>query len=290
MKKFSVIIVSYGQPELVRNCLRSIYETNDINDGLEVIISDNSPTLDIVKMVNREFPDVITVKNDNVGFGRGNNLGYAAASGEYVLFLNPDTIIEEPVFQTAINIFEADAKLGMFGVKLLNEARKKTVSFSLRQEYQKRSIFFTNALIKLCNFFNRFNKKKMYPYGAALFIRSSVFETIGKFDENIFMYYEEPDLCNRIGAAGYYVDYVSKIKIVHLAGKSTVYPLKQLEIRLNALNYYAEKYKFDCSYLIKQEFKLLKFKNKIHTISNFSELEKLYEHYIKGSHYINDKT
>src|SRR5699024_9212479 len=116
----SIVIVTYKKLDIVINCLDSIEKYNDIGKQLEVIVVDNSPDNTIVKFINNEYPDVKTIKSANNGFGAGNNTGFKASSGKYTLFLNPDTILIESIFEFAIRKFEENPKLGIFGLKLLD--------------------------------------------------------------------------------------------------------------------------------------------------------------------------
>ena len=101
--ELSVIIVSYKNLEIIVDCLNSIYKNNDIGNYLEVIVVDNSPEDNIYNYVADNFENVRIIKNQNKGFGEGNNKGACIARGKYLLFLNPDTILVEPIFGFAIN-------------------------------------------------------------------------------------------------------------------------------------------------------------------------------------------
>ena len=112
----SIIIVSHKNLEVLRNCLDSIYLYNDIGECLEIIVVDNSPEDNIYHYIKNNYSDIMILRMDNKGFGAANNLGAKIAKGEYLLFLNPDTILIEPIFKFAINQFEKDDKLSMFCV------------------------------------------------------------------------------------------------------------------------------------------------------------------------------
>ena len=84
----SVIIVAYRNIALLRDCIDSIYRFNDIGDELEVVVSDNSPDMELYNEIATDYPSVKLVKNDNIGFGAGNNRGYEASSGKYLFFFN----------------------------------------------------------------------------------------------------------------------------------------------------------------------------------------------------------
>ena len=113
MKKLSVIIVSYNGSDILYDCLKSIEKYNDLGEELEVIVSDNSPDTKVVEMVRKNFPTVIAVHNEkNGGFGYGNNRGAEISEGQFLLFLNPDTILIEPIFKYCVEKFETKDERG----------------------------------------------------------------------------------------------------------------------------------------------------------------------------------
>lgn len=193
-KKLSVIIVTYQEIDIVRNCLDSIQKYNDIGDELEVIISDNSEDDVLYEAIKAEYDWVKIIKNKNEGFGAGNNRGFEISTGKYLLFLNPDTILTEPVFQFAIDQFEKDVDLALFGVQLRSVDGKKNVSYFLMDKYG----ILAALSIKLSRLFNHYRDGKMFVSGADLFVRRESFDQAGRFDQKIFMYNEEPDLIRRI--------------------------------------------------------------------------------------------
>lgn len=131
-KLLSVIIVAYKHADILEKCLESLIHYNDIGDCLEIIVSDNSPDDNIKDMVNKKFGQVKYLRNDNVGFSKGNNRGVEISTSNLLLFLNPDTIFIEPFFSFALNKFK-DSNLTMFGVKLLSINRKSNTSFAYRK-------------------------------------------------------------------------------------------------------------------------------------------------------------
>ncbi|HOA82310.1 MAG TPA: glycosyltransferase family 2 protein, partial [Defluviitaleaceae bacterium] len=193
---FSVIIVSYKKLNILIDCLDSIYKYNDIGDKLEIIVVDNSPEDSIYSYIKSNYNNVIILKSENRGFGAANNLGARIARGKYLLFLNPDTILIEPIFQFAIKKFEENNNLAWFGIKLLDKNFKKSFSFAFINE----DSFFQQLLSILFRKLDLFIDGKMFIAGADIFIRKKVFFDIGMFDENIFMYAEEADLAIRIRA------------------------------------------------------------------------------------------
>lgn len=261
MKRISVIIVTYKKIDIVKDCLESIKRFNDIGDELEVIISDNSEDDNLVNVIRNEYDWVNVIKNKNEGFGAGNNRGYEISSGKYLLFLNPDTILVEPIFKFTIQKFEEDNNLGLFGVQLINRQGKKNNSFFMLDRYS-----ITAALI--CRFYRKINHyidDKMYISGANLFVRRSAFEAAGKFDENIFMYKEEADLIKRIKLRSQFkkTAFFDNVKIIHLEGGTeggNVLSFTVLSRIYEADKYYVKKWGGEIKKIYKQRRGYIRFK------------------------------
>ena len=213
----SVVIVSYKNYGVLSNCLDSIQKFNDIGDALEVIVVEQTPESDLYARLCREYPWVVAVRRENKGFGAGNNAGAAIAHGRYLLFLNPDTVLLEPVFRFSIARFEENPKLGLFGVRLVDSSGNRNQSFYFRKPY---GILRGSILWRICDRFDLFIPNAMYITGADMFVRANAFQQIGFFDERMFMYFEETYLCEKLEHAGMSIGYFSDRRIVHLEGKT----------------------------------------------------------------------
>lgn len=256
-KLLSVIIVSYNSLKYVKGCLKSIFTYNDIGDSLEVIVVDNSPNHETKKWIDRSCYNVITIKNGNKGFGEANNLGAKNANGKYLLFLNPDTELLEPVFSFAVNRFQINPNLGCFGVQLVDEKGRNNYSFGLRNNRG----FMLTMTDKLLSFFNLFISRFMFISGANIFIEKKAFEDCGMFDENIFLYYEEADLCNRLNLIGKTNKFFSEKKILHYEGKASEKSLfNSYAYALKSREYYCKKFGINFEEEIRKELKYCKFK------------------------------
>lgn len=255
MIDLSIIIVSYNNLGVLVGCLDSIIDMNDIGGRLEIIVVEQSPTFKIYSYIKKAYPTVITIKVANNGFGSGNNRGAEIAQGKYLLFLNPDTLLIEPICQFAINKFENNPKLGLFGVQLLDEKRQKSSSFDCIVPYG----FTSKILFNCCNKLNIFIEAKMYIQGADLFVRADLFNKIGRFDENIFMYCEEPDLCLRVTNAGYHISFDSEKQIVHLQGACSSEKYENAFIKqLHSFQYLCEKYNMPFKAIMLRELRYQK--------------------------------
>ncbi len=215
-KTVSVVIVSYKNAEVIENCLLSIRKHNDLGNELEVIVVEQSPEDTLFQDLTGRFPDMTILRAENRGFGAGNNIGAKQATGEILFFLNPDTVVEEPVFAFVLRQFRENPRLGLMGVRLVNGAGED-ISVNMRFPYG----IMAKAAYVLLRKLGCFTGRLMYIEGADLIIRREVFEQIGGFDEHIFMYGEEMDLCWRIREAGREIRFFPQKTIRHLQGKST---------------------------------------------------------------------
>lgn len=247
MKKLSVIIVTYQVIDIVRDCLDSIKKFNDIGDELEVIVSDNSEDNTLADTIRAEYDWVKVIKNENKGFGAGNNRGYEISSGKYLLFLNPDTILVEPVFQFAVDKFENDEDLALFGVQLIGKNNERKYSFFGLDRYA----ILPAIWVRWCQLTEHYADGKMFIGGAVLFVRREAFVQAGLFDENIFMYKEEPDLIKRIKlySSAKKTAFFKQKKIIHLEGgtesnavRDSLSVLKRIYV---TDKYYAQKWNID---------------------------------------------
>lgn len=255
MIDLSVVIVSYNNKKVITDCLKSIEKHNDIGDRLQVIVVEQSPEDDIYEFMKLSFPWVTTVRNENKGFGAGNNRGEHEAKGKYLLFLNPDTILIEPIFSYAVQKLDKNSRLGLFGFQLLDGERYKNSSFMMIAPYGIKN----KVEYKICYKFNHFISNQMYIQGADMFIRRNVFQDIGGFDENIFMYCEESDLAIQVRKAGYELAFYSDKALIHLEGKSTKDDYSAVfEKQIKSFNYLCKKHELPFSKYILAEYRLQK--------------------------------
>lgn len=274
----SIIIVSYKNIKDLDECLDSIYKSNDLGDGLEVTVVDHTPDITLYKTISRKFEsrkNFKILRHENKGFGSGNNFGAANSHGKYLLFLNPDTILIEPIFKSAIDFYEKN-KAGIIGFQLLDIHKNKNKSFDwiYHSSFLKRFImmkyYWPNGIYKY---------KEMYTEGADIFISKEIFEKAGAFDENIFMYYEETDLFLRVINLGLQNFFDKDLHIIHKEGGSTYEADKAVEKRLKSLEYVSKKHGFDFDSILRKEINMTKFR--LHFIKD--EKEKLsFTNYLKA--------
>ena len=201
MKKLSIIIVTYNSEKDIYECLDTIYSHCDIPiKELEVIIVDNNST-DCATMFNKLKTlwgeDIILIKNSsNGGYGQGNNVGIRQCSAPVVLIMNPDVRLVCPIFRKAINLFSKNKNMCILGMKqwlTLNEPSSNSFTCTSRMNG-----YLSTILSALCTRLDIYLAKYMYFSGSCFFINKAMFETVGLFDESVFLYGEEDDIHYRL--------------------------------------------------------------------------------------------
>lgn len=232
--KVSVIIVNYNVKYFLELCLHSVYRAlQDI--AAEVIVVDNNSTDGSEALVSQKFAQVIFIGNkDNKGFAKANNQGYAAAKGEYVLFLNPDTVLPEDFFTKTLAYMDAHPQAGGIGPRLIDgkgafapDAKKSFPTLSVAL-FKATGI---NKLFPRSTYFNKYYAVHIGEHetaavealsGCCMMMRKDAVDKAGgAFDEDYFMYFEDGDLCYRIRKAGYSNVYFPQTTVVHYKGEST---------------------------------------------------------------------
>lgn len=218
MKKISVIIVTYNSEKHIYDCLESIAINNDIGDDLEIIVVDNcSKDFDIMKtVIHEKYPDVLILSNtQNGGYGQGNNIGIRSANAPYIMIMNPDVRLTEPIFEKVFNYFEKKQNCVMYGMQQEIPGYDK-LGLSFGWTFRS-NIYIGSVMLFILKRLNIYWQKYMYFTGSCFFVRKSSFEDIGMFDENIFMYSEEDDIHGRLMTlSGVEIKYDKKLKYSHL--------------------------------------------------------------------------
>jgi hypothetical protein len=227
MKDFplvSIIILNYNGKKFLEFCLRSVLNTHYPN--FEVILVDNASTDDSIKLAEERYgnvPVLIIVKNDsNLGFAAGNNEGISYGKGEYVLFLNNDTVVEPNWLIELVSVMESDAKIGAAQSKLLSLADKRTIdSAGDFVDYYGLSIRRGSWGEEDKGQYDRI-EEIFSARGAALIVRRKILAEIGAFDADFFLSYEDIDLCWRIRLNGNKIVFVPKSRVYHIGGATTI--------------------------------------------------------------------
>lgn len=217
----------------LQHCLYSVEKACEQMDA-EVIVIDNASTDGSDEMMRKTFPDVTYLYQDqNLGFSKANNLGMQMAKGEYVLLLNPDTVVQEDTFKRCCDFMDSHADAGGLGVKMLDgqgrflpESKRSlptpTVAFY--------KIFGLSGLFPKSKRFGKYHlgyldENQVHEVdvlsGAFMLMRKSALDQVGLLDEDYFMYGEDIDLSYRIQKGGFKNFYFPETQIIHYKGEST---------------------------------------------------------------------
>ncbi|MGN0384182.1 MAG: glycosyltransferase [Eubacterium sp.] len=258
----SLVIVAYENWKIVQDELDSLVKYNDLGNKLEVIVVDNSSEdKRIGKYIKEDWPfDYTYVLSENKGFGYGNNRGVELARGRIIGFVNPDILYIEPIFKKMVDFFD-DPSVIMVGNRLLNADRKWTFSFYNDYRYSP----LDKNLLKFYNKRGIYKEKKMYIAGCNMFVRKEDFIKAGMFDENIFMYYEEPDLIRRLRANNKdgKVVFSKDTHMIHLQRESTPQSDFAVIQEIKSCIYYGKKYNLNYKGKIKADYRYNKFISRV---------------------------
>jgi O-antigen biosynthesis protein len=231
--KLSVIIVNYNVEHFLEQCLYSVRRALQHVEG-EVIVVDNNSIDGSMRMVKKKFPEVKLIENkDNKGFSRANNQGIRIAGGEYILLLNPDTVVEDDTFTSVVDFMDEHDEAGALGVKMVDGSGKFLPESKRGLPTPEAAFYKMFGFSKLFPRSRRFSKYHLGHLdenqvheveilaGAFMLIRKKVLDEIGLLDETFFMYGEDIDLSYRVIKAGYKNYYFPKTRIIHYKGEST---------------------------------------------------------------------
>jgi len=231
--KLSVIIVNYNVKHFLEQCLASVKKASKHLD-MDVWVVDNNSVDQSVEMVREKYPEVHLIANkDNPGFSVANNQAIKKSTAEYVLLLNPDTLVEEFTFKKVIDFMDAHPDAGGLGVKMLDgngnflPESKRGLPTPAVAFYK---IFGLASIFPKSKTFGRYHlgyldKEETHSIeilsGAFMLMRKSTLDKVGLLDETFFMYGEDIDLSYRIIKGGYKNYYFPETRIIHYKGEST---------------------------------------------------------------------
>jgi GT2 family glycosyltransferase len=231
----SLIMISYNTKQITLNALRSIYKhTKDVNFEIIVVDHDSKDgsreALSKFSKTKKNFTFLDTQKNP--GFGAGNNIGAKIAKGEYLLFINTDVLLRSNILKETLNWVRSHPEVGVYSCRLLNEdlTTQSTGGYFPTLPRLFAWQFFIDdippfsSLIKSVHphkAFYRQSKTLDWVTGAFMIMPSKLFKKLKGFDENIWMYAEELELCYRTKQLGYSVVYRHDPTLIHLGGSSS---------------------------------------------------------------------
>jgi GT2 family glycosyltransferase len=249
--KLSVVIICWNDLRVLRECLHSIYQGTHSTD-FEVLVSDNGSTDGSVEFIRQGYPEVRVLENRaNLGFAKGNNVGIRASSADYVLILNPDTIIHDGALDRLVQFAEKHPEAGAFGCRVLNPDGTYQASARLFPTVRRYWVA-ALGLKKLANlsslflfeeyprWFGETERPIDWQSGCCVMFRGDLLRSLGGFDEQFFYHFEEVDLCRRVWAAGHPILFTPEAVVTHLGGQSVGrFPVRfEIEKHRNRYRYF----------------------------------------------------
>ncbi len=242
MIKVSIIIVNFNGCQHTIRCIESIKRMHE-KGFFEIIIVDNDSRDGSVEAIKMQYPKIkVIAQQQNLGFGKANNIGANASTGEYLFFINNDTLFKEDIITPLSQFMKENPSCGAVGPLLLNSDGTYQHSYgkfpSLLNELRtKRDTALFKNIPK-----NRSPRQVDWVSFAAVMIRRSAFEKVNGFDERYFMYFEDADLCFRLQNAGFQSFYCAEYSLIHIGGGSIsheVINMIKTEYRHSQLLFYA---------------------------------------------------
>jgi hypothetical protein len=249
--KLSIVIICWNDWKVIEHCLKSIQDgTHKLS--YEIIVSDNGSTDGSVEKIREHFPSVRIVENrENLGFARGNNAGIREAQGEYVLILNPDTIVHDGALDRWLDFADAHPEAGAFGCLVQNpdgsyqrSARpfptiSRCVCAALGLHFLGRLL--PGAITDEYEGWKGNTEREIdWQSGCCVLFREGLLRNLGGFDEQFFYQFEEVDLCRRVRNTGIRILFTPTASITHLGGQSVSrFPVRfALEVSRNGYRYF----------------------------------------------------
>jgi N-acetylglucosaminyl-diphospho-decaprenol L-rhamnosyltransferase len=225
--KFSVLIVNYASWPLTLRCIESLQQTR--YGDFEIIVVDN----DSAEPPELPFAVRLIRNKENLGFARAHNRGIAVSSGDPVVIINPDTVVERDFFEHLQEFVTENPRVGIAGPRILDS--EGDLQLSARREISALSGFLGRTSLLTRLFPKSSLVKSQFPAvtdqsrptsvdwvsGACMVVRRETLRDVGTLDERFFMYFEDADLCRRARAAGWLVYYLPHVEIVHQTGASS---------------------------------------------------------------------
>ncbi len=224
----SIIVVSWNTRELLSDCLAAVYaEPPDC--PFEVWVVDNASQDNSADMVRQRFPQARLLETGaNLGFAGANNLAISQSMGEYVLLLNPDTVVRPFALTALVQFMNEHPEAGGAGSRLLNADGSlqpscyplPTLSRELWRLFHL-DVLYAYGVYKMEGWDTAVTRRVEIVQGASFILRRNVLQRVGLLDDSYFMYSEEVDLCYRIKQAGWPLYWIPQSQVVHYGGQST---------------------------------------------------------------------
>ncbi len=233
----SIITINYNESEVTLDLLESIRKLSYPN--YEIIVVDNASPNDNPEIIKEKYPEVVLIKSEeNLGFAGGNNLGVKQAKGDYLLFINNDTIVPQDFIEPLVETLQKDETIGMVSPKIKFHWDPTLIQYAgytpmSHWTIRNNSIGYHQ---KDDGDFDRAGETQSI-HGAAMMVPKSVVDNVGMMTEIYFLYYEEHDWAEMVKRAGYKIYYQPKSYILHKESVSTgkFSPLKTYYISRNRI-------------------------------------------------------
>lgn len=264
MPKVSIIILTYNSSSYISDLIKSIKALNPNTSDYEIIVVDNSSVDDTVSQVSRTTPrfggqaSIKLIENEkNLGFAAGINRGSKEANGEYLLFMNPDTVFEKGNINDLFSVFDMFENAGIVGGKLIDKNGKEEKSagrfFGLFEIFLMALGLDETFGVRTCP---KEIKKVAFVSGGFMMVKKELFKKLNGFDENFFMYVEDVDFCKRTKNKGYQTYFTPDVCLMHFSHGSSSRSFA-IENIYKGLLYYTKKHGNILSYsLVKLVLKL----------------------------------
>jgi len=238
---YSLIFVNYGSARYLAEAIQSIQHTEDLSRSELIVVNNDPNEYSVIHALSRIFGFIVIESGQNGGFGKGANLGAAAAQGHIIGFINPDILWTGRSLDSILSLL-SDQTIGVAGISLV-DSNGQQESFSFGDELTF-SRLIKNNLFPIAS---RKNTSETittdWVSGGALFMRKDDFSNIGGFDERFFLYFEDMDLCKRMRAFGKSIRLSFKTSITHRGGKSHPSHASQKRYFFESQETYMRKYR-----------------------------------------------
>lgn len=256
----SLILVNYRSASYLARALESLQSIEKADIPAQIIVVNNDAgESGVLRGLQEKFRFVLIENSKNGGFGQGANLGALSAQSEIIGFLNPDILWQKKCLKEIKAVFEDDENVGIVGMRLIDMDRRPDP-----WSYGKEPTFLRiigNNLFPFWKIRSNWEGgliRADWVSGGALFIRKSVFQSVGGFDEQYFLYFEDVDLCRRVRDKKHRIVHVPTLPLLHYGGKSQSVTGAQKKHFYASQEIYFKKYRTSLEYFLLRLFRFLR--------------------------------
>lgn len=218
----SIVIVNFNGAKFLSDCIQSVQE-NCTNIAYEIIIVDNNSSDNSIHILETEYPNCLLIKNkENYGFAKGNNIGVEHSKGDYLLLLNNDTILLDPILP-ALDLFNTDPSIGIVGIKMVDKENKFVASFGKFPKFFN-FIKLKTLQIDLAKIEQMIYRDLDKPIdvdwisGAFILTKKEIWKQVGGLDESYFMYVEDVDFNKKVQQINKKSVFLPSLRFIHFVG------------------------------------------------------------------------